>query len=42
MTVVAVIALLIYSYFNNDIMWGYMTRRDEEIFDRLEELVEKK
>ena len=42
MIVVAVIALLIYSYFNNDIMWGYMTRRDEEIFDRLEDLVEKK
>ena len=42
MTVVAVIALLIYSYFNNDILWGYVTRRDEEIFDRLEDLVEKK
>ena len=40
MIVVAVIALLIYSYFNNDIMWGYMTRRDEKIFDRLEDLAE--
>ncbi len=42
MIVVAMIALLIYSYFNDDILWRYVTRRDEEIFDRLEDLVEKK
>ena len=39
---VAIIALLIYSYFNDDIMGDYKTRRDEEIFDGLEELAEKK
>ena len=42
MIVVAMIALLIYSYFNDDILWRYVTRRDEEIFDRLEDLVEMK
>ena len=39
---VAIIALLIYSYFNDDIMGDYKTRRDEEIFDGLEELAKKK
>lgn len=33
------IALLIYSYFHGDIIWSFMTRHDEEIIDRLEDLV---
>lgn len=42
MIVTAVIALLIYSYFHDDVLGKYMTRRDEEIFDRLEDLTEKR
>jgi len=39
---VGIIALLIFSYFNDDTLGKFITRRDEEIFDRLEELVEEK
>ena len=38
---VAVIALWIYSFFKLE-LWEFKTRRDEEIIDRLEYLVEKK
>ena len=38
---VTILALLIYSYFNEDIFAKFVTRRDEEIFDRLEEIIEK-
>ncbi len=33
-----VVALVIYSYFHDDILRKFVTRRDEEIFDRLEDL----
>ena len=39
---VGVLALLIYTYYNDDLLGNYIIRIDEEIFDRLEELVEKK
>lgn len=39
---VGIIALLIFSYFNDDTLDKFITRRDEEIFDQLEELVEEK
>lgn len=40
--VVAIIAVFILPYFDGIIVGELMTRRDEEIIDRLEDLVEKK
>lgn len=40
--VAAVIGLVIYSYFHDDILGKLKTRRDEEIIDRLEDLSEKR
>lgn len=37
----AVVGLVIYSYCHNDILGKFKTRRDEEIFDRLEDLSKK-
>ena len=39
--VAVVVGLVIYSYFHDDIFGKLMTRRDEEIFDRLEDLAKK-
>ena len=39
--VAVVVGLMIYSYFHDDIFGKLMTRRDEEIFDRLEDLAKK-
>ena len=36
--VAVVVGLVIYSYFHDDILRKFVTRRDEEIFDRLEDL----
>ena len=40
--VVAIIAVFILPYFDDIIVGEFMTRRDEDIIDRLEDLVEKK
>lgn len=39
---VALVALWIYLYFKVELCWGYKTRRDEEITDRLQDLIDMK
>ena len=39
---VALVALLIYAYFKVELWRGYKTRRDEEITDRLQDLIDMK
>lgn len=39
---VALLALWIYLYFKVQLWWGYKTRRDEEITDRLQDLIDMK
>lgn len=39
---VALVALWIYLFFKFELSWGYKTRRDEEIIDRLQDLIDMK